>query len=113
MIHWQPAFEHHAHSPRPRSFPIRSGDVRACKSNDRSNAQTFFVSIFREFSTSLQDLAGSNRALLRKNHVHARCRLSPSTPASWSRGSKAATSREFARGAKSTCCESKNKIAKE
>ena len=58
---------------------------------------------FRESSTSFQDLSGSNQALARKNHVHARCRYLSRTPASWSRGSKAAASLESARGAKSAC----------
>ena len=54
MIHWQPAFER----TKPNicitmhialdqgHFEIRSGDVGACKSNDRSNAQAFFLSGF-------------------------------------------------------------------
>ena len=54
MIHWQPAFERtkqniciamHIALDQGHS-QIQSGDVGACKSNYRSNAQAFFLLVF-------------------------------------------------------------------
>ena len=117
MIHWQPTFERtkpniciamHIALEQGHS-QIRSGDVGACKSNDKGNAHAFILSVFLGIQHILPRFGRFKRALARKNHVHARCRLSSRTHASWSRGKKAATSGESACGAKSTSCESKKK----
>ena len=125
LVHWQPAFErtkpniciamHIMISFAQGHSQIRSGDVGACRSNDRSNAQAFFLSVFSGIQHILPRFVGFQSSFgAEKPCTYARCRLSSRTPASWSRGSKDAISRESARGAKSACCKSKkNNFAKE
>ena len=100
MVHWLPAFEPNffivMHIALDLKSPwIRSGDVRGCKLNDKSNAKAFILTVVCESNTSFQDLAGTNRALAGTKHVWACCIFSSRTPVSWSGGRIAASSSEF------------------
>ena len=82
----------HAHNSRSRQSPNPLWWYQSMRTYClKQRLCILVVGFLGECNTSLQVLAGANRALAQKNHVQARCKFSSSTPAFWAE-SKTCTS---------------------